>query len=303
MNIPHLMSEVRMESYQHWSWPSTLARSFASHSRSALLGCFAAAVVVIAALLLIPSDRLFAAQLGLGAFYRIVPYLVMVIPGLTLFFYGIVIWLQGIVRFWNEPDSPLLRRPSGLKPLFRAIQDAATLKYLDGGGPGCFYSEPSPPVSSQLRRIFHTSVVVGFLLDLVSTTLAFIYQDLLRIMPPYPYLSAPVIFGTVGGVFLVIGVIGLLAFKLKSDRAQGTPVAYSLDYAFLLTLGLTGLTGLLVLLLRTTSALATILILHLAAVAALFLTAPYGKFVHFVYRSFALLRFEIERGAEQLGGH
>jgi citrate/tricarballylate utilization protein len=72
--------------------------------------------------------------------------------------------------------------------------------------------------------------------------------------------------------------------------------------AFLLTLGLTGLTGLLVLLVRTTSALGTILILHLAAVAALFLTAPYGKFVHFVYRSFALLRFEIERGAEQQGG-
>ena len=300
MNIPQLMSEVRMESYQHWSWPSALARSFTSRSRSALLGCFAAAVVVIAALLLIPSDRLFATQLGPGAFYRIVPYLGMVIPGLTLFFYGIVIWLRGIVRFWNEPDSPLLRRPSGLKPLFRAIQDAATLKYLDGGGRGCFYSEQAP---SQLRRIFHTCVVVGFLLDLVSTTLAFIYQDLLHILPPYPYLSAPVVFGTVGGVFLVIGAIGLLAFKLKSDRALGRPIAYSLDYAFLLTLGLTGLTGLLVLLVRTTSALGTILILHLAAVAALFLTAPYGKFVHFVYRSFALLRFEIERGAEQQGGH
>jgi len=301
LNIPKLMSEVRMESYEHWSWPGALARAYTSRGRSALLGCLAVAIVILAALLLIPSDRLFGVQIGAGAFYRIVPYLGMVVPAVTLFLYGILIWLQGIFRFWNEPDSPLLRKPGGLKPLFRAIGDAATLKYLGGGGPGCFYPEESP---SNLRRVFHSLLVLGFLLDFVSTTLAFVYEDFLRILPPYEYLSAPVVFGTLGGVLLVIGAIGLLALKVKSDRALGTPLAYSLDYAFLLTLGLTGITGLLVLLLRTTAALGTVLVLHLAMVAALFLTAPYGKFVHFVYRSFALLRFEIERGAgNQAAGH
>jgi citrate/tricarballylate utilization protein len=265
------------------------------------LSCLAVAVVIIAAVVLIPSDRLFGVQTGPGAFYRIVPYLGMVIPAVTLFIYGILIWLQGVLRFWNEPDSPLLRKPDGLKPLFRAIGDAATLKYLGGGGPGCFYPEEAP---SNLRRAFHTSLVLGFLLDLASTTVAFVYEDFLHWLPPYPYLSAPVVLGTVGGVLLVIGAIGLLALKVASDRALGNPIAYSLDYAFILTLGLTGLTGLLVLLLRTTSALGIVLVCHLAMVAALFFTAPYGKFVHFVYRSFALLRFEIEQGAgNQVAGH
>jgi citrate/tricarballylate utilization protein len=42
-----------------------------------------------------------------------------------------------------------------------------------------------------------------------------------------------------------------------------------------------------------------VLVLHLGMVAALFITAPYGKFVHVIYRSFALIRYQIE--AEQSG--
>ena len=37
---------------------------------------------------------------------------------------------------------------------------------------------------------------------------------------------------------------------------------------------------------------------HLGVVAALFATAPYGKFVHAVYRFLALVRYRLERGAE-----
>ena len=68
-----------------------------------------------------------------------------------------------------------------------------------------------------------------------------------------------------------------------------------MDYVFLVTLGCTALTGMLTLLLRTTSAMGSILVLHLAFIAALFVTAPYGKFVHFVYRTLALIRYEIEQ--------
>jgi citrate/tricarballylate utilization protein len=47
-----------------------------------------------------------------------------------------------------------------------------------------------------------------------------------------------------------------------------------------------------------------ILIIHLSTVVALFITAPYGKFVHFVYRTLALVRFQIEaQGVQPKGGH
>ena len=68
----------------------------------------------------------------------------------------------------------------------------------------------------------------------------------------------------------------------------------SMDVAFLVVLFLTSLTGLVLLLLRDTAAMGTLLVIHLAVVAGLFITLPYGKFAHVVYRYAALVRYAIE---------
>lgn len=297
LNIPKIMSEVRLESYEHWSWPTFLGKSFSSTSIGILLGCFAAVIVCIAAFLSIPASRLGAIHRGPAAFYRIVPYLAMVVPAAALFLYGAIIWFQGGIRFWTESESPLLSRPSGFAPIFRAIRDSLTLKYLGGSGSGCYYPGESP---SSVRRVFHSFVFWGIILDFLSTTLAFVYQDIVHMQPPYSYGSAPVILGTLGGLGLIIGCPGLIYLKYKSNPAQSAAKAYGLDYTFLIFLTLTSLTGLLTLLLRTTSALGPALVIHLAMVAALFLTAPYGKFVHFIYRSFAVIRYQIEAEGARL---
>jgi citrate/tricarballylate utilization protein len=39
----------------------------------------------------------------------------------------------------------------------------------------------------------------------------------------------------------------------------------------------------------------TLLAIHLATVAALFITAPYGKFAHVMYRYAALVRYASEQ--------
>ncbi len=62
----------------------------------------------------------------------------------------------------------------------------------------------------------------------------------------------------------------------------------------LVPLFLTSFTGLLLLLFRETPAMGVLLALHLGTVLALFLTMPYGKFAHALYRSAALVRFAIE---------
>ena len=104
------------------------------------------------------------------------------------------------------------------------------------------------------------------------------------------------IFGAVGGVALIIGTGGLLWFKPKSDPDPAGAGAPGMDYVFLVTLGMVALTGMFTLIFRDGSAMGSLLVVHLAFIAALFLTAPYGKFVHAVYRTLAVMRYEIEQG-------
>ena len=159
----------------------------------------------------------------------------------------------------------------------------------DGGGAGCAYPAEAP---SKARRIFHHLTYYGFLLCLASTTVAAFDDNFLGLVAPYPVASAPVLLGIGGGVGLLLGPAGLLALKLRSHpRRSGR----AMDLAFLALLLLTSASGFLLLLLRSTAAMGALLAVHLGLVLGLFLTLPYGKFVHAVYRFAALLRHAIER--------
>jgi len=291
INIPQILAESRIETYRRWSWPAFLGRAFKNRSVTVFLAAGMAALVAVLALLFIPSENLYAAHIGPGAFYEVVPYLAMVAGGLILFFYGIAVWLRGGARFWSETRSVLNER-GNWKTLAAAMGAALGLRYLKGGGPGCFYPDERP---SSVRRVYHSLTFWGLTSDFVSTTLAFVYQDFFHILPPYSLTSAPVIFGGIGGVALIVGTGGLIYFKLQSDREPAAAAASGMDYIFLVTLGLTALTGMLTLILRATSAMGSILVVHLACIAALFVSAPYGKFVHAVYRTLAVIRYEIEQ--------
>jgi citrate/tricarballylate utilization protein len=301
INLPQILSTIRQESYKDWSWPALFGRSFTDKRISALLAVGPVAVAIIASLMLIGPSIIFARHIGVGAFYQVVPFLAMLVPALALVFYGAAIWMTGGAQFWRDAGSKLTDT-TGLNSLAEAAGDALSLKWLKGGGPGCYYPGSKP---SSARRLFHSFVFYGFLSALISTTLAAIYQDVLHQLPPYALSSAPVIFGTVGGVAMVGGVFGLLAIKIKSDKIPSSTGMMSVDYSFLLILGFTSLTGMLVLILRGTRAMGTLLILHLGLVAALFVTAPYGKFVHSMYRSLALIlhRAEQVRSSQGVTGH
>jgi citrate/tricarballylate utilization protein len=291
INIPQILAESRMETYRRWSWPSFLGHAFKNRSVIVFLATAMAVFVAVLALLFIPTEQLFATHVGPGAFYEVVPYLAMVTGALILFFYGIAVWLRGGASFWSETRGVLTER-GNWKTLAAALGAALGLPYLKGGGPGCFYPDERP---SSVRRFYHAFTFWGFLVDLVSTTLAFVYQDIFHALPPYSLTSLPVIFGGVGGVALIIGTGGLIYFKSRSDREPAASGASGMDYVFLVTLGLTALTGMLTLIFRATLAMGTILVLHLACIAALFISAPYGKFVHAVYRTLALMRYEREQ--------
>ena len=174
--------------------------------------------------------------------------------------------------------------------------DALTLKYLGGGGDGCTYPQDRP---SRVRRVFHHFTFYGFMLCFAATCVATVYHYALGWQAPYPLASWPVVLGTSGGVGLLIGSAGLLWMRLRRDPALGPRQSSGMDAAFLALLALVSVTGLLLLGLRETAAMPSLLVTHLGTVMALFLTLPYGKYVHSIYRLAALIRSSLEAGDKQ----
>jgi citrate/tricarballylate utilization protein len=280
VNVPKLLAEIRGQSYEQYAWPSAFARVFRAN------GIVLSVLIAFSAI----------ASMAIGNqqtrdFYRVVPHRVMValFSGISLLV--LLVFAIGFVRFWRNSGGRLreLVNPAALT---RALKDVLTLRYLDGGGGGCSY--PDEP-QSQSRRWFHHLTFYGFSLCFASTAAAAFYHYALGFKAPYAYLSVPVVLGTSGGLALVIGTLGLLYLKRIRNPATQATGQGGMDVAFLLLLFLSSMTGLLLLALRDTIAMSELLILHLGIVIALFVTLPYGKFVHAIYRSAALVKYALER--------
>jgi citrate/tricarballylate utilization protein len=292
VNVPKLMAELRADTYQEFAWPKLLSGLLKKNTWAVISITLLATLAVFGVAWFGPGPtNLFAVHLGGGTFYRVIPYAVMTVPPLIIALYGLFVFAAGAVRFWRETHSGLT---DVIDPgaFWRATKDAFGLTYMKGGGAGCNYPDEG---FSQTRRWLHHLTFYGFLLDFAATSVAAIYDHFLGWQAPYPFFSIPVLLGTVGGIGLLIGPAGLLALKWRSDRAPADAPMLRMDVAFLLLLFLCSLTGLLLLALRETAAMGTLLVIHLGIVAGLFLTLPYGKFAHVVYRYAALIRYAIEQ--------
>ena len=296
VNLPEVLSAVRAETYQQYAAPAVLARMARNAVRSvialSLLGILAVVSLIVAF-----SDpvRLFEQQLGPGSFYRVIPHLAMAIPALAITVYGLTVFLVGGRRFWLDTGGSV-RSTADVRAVGTALKEAFSLRYLKGGGDGCYYPKDQP---SGARRILHSLIFYGFILAFVSTTIAAIEQEVLGILPPYPLISLPVITGSIGGVCMIVGCSGLMAMKLRSDQAPATRVMRSMDFAFLGVLNAASITGMLVLVFRDTAMLGLLITLHLGVLGGLYVTAPYSKFAHVVYRMAALVQNRVEESHER----
>jgi citrate/tricarballylate utilization protein len=292
VNLPEALSAVRVETYADYTGPRVLSRLF--QGNGLLIGLTVGLLIAVifgSVLLAQGADVLFDANSAEGAFFEVVPYYAMVLPALALSAFFVVAFAIGALRFWRE-TSATPGEMIDLRSFLRASKDAFGLEYMRGGGQGCNYPDER---FSQARRYFHQLVLYGFLLDLASTTVAAIYHNFLDRHAPYPYLSLPVVLGTVGGVMIVVGVLGMFWLKSKQDLAPAHRPMLAIDVAFLWILLATSVSGLVLLVLRETALMGTLLTIHLGIVAAFFLTLPFGKFAHVVYRYAALIKYQVEQ--------
>ena len=298
VNVPLTLAQLRVQSYARYAWPAPLAAAFRWNGLLVTL----VVVVSVAAFLAAFADRsdphvMFDRQTGVGAFYRVMPHAVMALMFGAALLFSAVALAMGARAFLQDPIS-LETRASNTSSLWEAVRDAGRLRYLDGGGVGCVNGDEEP---DDHRRVFHHLVFYGFMLCFASTAVATVYHYLLHREAPYPLYDLPVLLGAAGGVGLLVGGAGLLVEKVKRRAELKDGEQVGMDLAFILLLALAGATGLGLLVLRDTAAMGTLLAVHLGVIFALFITVPYGKAVHGLYRLLALIRYTAEMRAGAAG--
>lgn len=302
LNLPQALARSRSDSYLNYAWPAPFARLFANPHRAALLASLLTTLPLLALVLIsVPIEQLWAVHQGPGAFYLVLPWGWMVLLASLTLGWSLLALGIGLHRFWraSAPASqpqlhPGLQSP-GFTALTTALSEALALHHLSGGGPGCADRDDRP---SRWRRRWHQALIFGVLLSLAATLAATFYHHLLGRLAPYPFWSAPVLLGTLGGWLMLVGVMGLGWLGARADQQPNAPETQGANQALLWLLGAVALSGLLLLLWRETAAMPLLLILHLGLVLALFLLLPYSKLVHGPYRLAALWRDAQERPAQ-----
>jgi citrate/tricarballylate utilization protein len=297
LDLPKALSAVRVTDYQRHVWPPRVPRAFSGWSGVLLGGLSSAAVVLALAVAHAGWSGVIKSDGKAASPYQLLPYPVLVTLMAVAALYSVVVMALAARGYWRSA-GPAPGHVT-VRAIAQATWYAATLRYLRGGGVECYYPQDDKPSAG--RRHLHTMVAYGFGLCLVSTIAAAAEQDIAGIDPPYPWLSVPVLSGTIGGLGLVIGCAGLLRLKARSSPVTSFAQMTIKDYGLLTSLAFLALSGLAVLLTRDTAAYGIILLVHLAALVEAFAMAPYSKFMHIAFRFSALIRDNLER-AETDGG-
>jgi citrate/tricarballylate utilization protein len=294
------MAQVRAQTYQDYAWPRGLAVLFERNGLAiAIIASLSVAAFIIGFVAFNDPSVLFATHVGPNSFYRIMPHNAMVLLFGGAFVYAILAMGMSIRMFWRDIGEPTetLRDVSAIR---QATEDAGKLRYLDGGGVGCMNDDERP---TDNRRIYHHLTFYGFMLCLASTTTATFYHYIVGHPAPYAWYDLPVLLGTLGGIGLLIGPVGLLMAKRRRDRVMQDEARFGGDVAFVSMLFFTSLTGLALLVFRSTPAMGILLAVHLGVVFGFFITMPYSKFVHGLYRYVALVRYARESRALAPAAH
>ena len=227
-----------------------------------------------------------------GNFYAVFPHNLLVSLFAPVFVFVVLALTLGVRRFWRAVAPPQ-EEPVAPGALPEAAGNALTLKFLDGGhGEGCHNEDDR---WTHARRRAHHLTFYGFLLCFASTSVATLYHYAFGWVAPYDLPSIPKLLGAVGGVLLLLGTAQLLRLRLARHPAQGDAAQKPMDLGFIVLLLLTSVTGLGLWFARGLPGQTVWLAVHLGVVMALFVTLPFGKFAHGVFRCAALLKYQIER--------
>lgn len=290
VNLPKTLARIRRDTYVEYAFPRRFGEAYRNNGLVVSMAVSIGVALFLIATIMSQGSLLVG---GLeGDFYSIFPHNTMALTFGAAFGWSIIALAIGVMRFWRQVSEPgkAVSMPSTLA---ETAKSALTLQYLGGGhGDGCNNENDA---FTLWRRRFHHFTFYGFMLCFASTSVATLYHYVWGMVAPYPLLSAPVVLGTLGGLGLLVGPVGLFYLNLRRNDEQIDERQKAMDRGFIALLFFISLTGLVLLALRDTQLMPLLLAVHLGFVMGLFVTLPYGKFAHGIFRVAALLKHAIEK--------
>jgi citrate/tricarballylate utilization protein len=291
INVPKSMATVRGQTYSDYAWPNALGSLYKRNGLTVSMA-LALSLSLFLMLALQSNGTLWGGPVQNG-FYAIFPHNLMVSMFAPIFLWSVLALALGVTKFWRKVTPATSGAPLSSPAAAEAAHNALRLTYLDGGhGDGCNNEDDA---FTLVRKRMHHLTFYGFMLCFAATSVATVYHYALGWPAPYDFISLPKILGTVGGLSLALGTLGLWRLNLARDPQHGDVQQRPMDRGFIALLFFISITGLALMLSKNTPAMPVLLAVHLGMVMALFLTLPYGKFAHGIFRTAALLRFAVEK--------
>jgi quinone-modifying oxidoreductase, subunit QmoC len=139
------------------------------------------------------------------------------------------------------------------------------------------------------RRLGHLLLLWGFLGALATTTLLGILIDVLGVRTPLPQLHPVKLLGNLSAILLGVGVVLLAVNRAGSAAAAGASKAFDVFLvALVVLLVFSGVGAELGRLWLPAPAALAVYVVHLGMVLSLFLTFPFSKLAHALYRTLAM---------------
>jgi quinone-modifying oxidoreductase subunit QmoC len=214
------------------------------------------------------------------AYEQIVPHAVL---------YAVFFPMTGLValaasisgwRYWQALGTATPRSTSFLSGLWATMVDISTHSRFGSCG------------TARFRRLGHLLLFWGFVGAAATSGLLIVAIYVQGYELPLPLLHPYKLLGNVSAVALVVGAGILVVTRLTDRDRAGASTAF--DSFFTVVVALVIATGVLVELVRVlTPGLPAVAVasyvLHLGVVTTLFVTFPYSKFAHMLYRTLAMV--------------
>ncbi|MFC1970914.1 quinone-interacting membrane-bound oxidoreductase complex subunit QmoC [Chloroflexota bacterium] len=202
----------------------------------------------------------------------------------VLFIFVFIVAGSGIYRFWKSISkfeiSPVPTTGGGgnwLKTSFSVLVDI--LKH----------SKFDKCEENKVSRYTHLAIFYGAILLLIATALSAIFHHFLGIYSPHLLTSPVKIAGNLGALLLLVGCLLVIFRRLSSSDNVGK-TAYA-DWFLIWVLFFTNLTGIATEVIRLADLAAAtywLYLVHLWLMFVFFISLPFSKAAHMIYRTVAL---------------